>query len=232
MNVSLSPIEAYSLPGVREPWCSFSHFLGACVFVVLAVLLIRRGRGDWLRVASLAIMAFSSVQLLVLSGLYHMLWPGPMRQMMVRADISAVFMLIAGCLTPVHVILFRGVSRWAPLALAWATALVGIILRMVFFESVSNEVGIAIFLLFGWGTAVTAAVLLQRFGWEFVQPAVWAGMAYTVGAIVLMTHRPILLTGVIGPHELWHMAVLCGLGFHWRFVFQFASGHIPQSRAS
>ena len=227
MNVSLRSIEVNSLLGFREPWSSFSHLLGAVVFVALAVVLIRRGRGDWLRTASLAIMAFASVQLLLLSGLYHMLWPGPMRQFMVRADISAVFMLIAGCMTPVHVILFRGVARWAPLAIAWGTAFAGILLRMVFFESVSNEVGIAIFLLFGWSCAVTAMVLLQRFGWKFVQLAVWQGMAYTLGAMALMTHRPILLAGIIGPHELWHMTVLCGLGLHWGFVFQFASGNVP-----
>ena len=30
----------------------------------------------------------------------------------------------------------------------------------------------------------------------------------------------------VGPHELFHMAVLVGIGFHWQFVFQFASGAV------
>jgi len=220
-------IEVLPLPCFREPMSSLSHLLGAVVFTALAVVLVRRGRGDWRRTVSLAVMAFSTVQLLVLSGVYHMYWPGPLRQFMVRADVSGVFLLIAGSLTPVQVILFRGVARWVPLALIWIMAVIGIILRMVFFDSVSGGAGIAIFLLFGWGGSITAAVLWQRYGWAFVQSAVLAGLAYTAGAIVLTLHRPTLVAGLVGPHELWHLAVLTGLGLHWRFVFQFASGLMP-----
>lgn len=223
-------IEVFPLPCFREPMSSLSHLLGAVVFTALAVVLVRRGRGDWCRTASLVVMAFSTVQLLVLSGIYHMYWPGPLRQFMVRADVSGVFLLIAGSLTPIHVILFRGAARWGPLALAWTAAILGIILRMVFFDSVSGGAGIAIFLLFGWGAAITAAVLWQRYGWAFVQPGVLAGLAYTAGAIVLALHRPTLVTGLVGPHELWHLAVLTGLGLHWRFVFQFASGLVPEEK--
>ena len=221
-------IEVFSLPCFREPMSSLTHLLGAFVFTALAVVLVRRGRGDWCRTVSLAVMAFSTVQLLVLSGLYHMYWPGPLRQLMVRADVSGVFLLIAGSLTPIHVILFRGAARWGPLALAWTAAVLGIILRMVFFDSVSGEAGIAIFLLFGWGAAITAAVIFRRYGWAFVRPGVLAGLSYTAGAIVLALHRPTLVAGLVGPHELWHLAVLTGLGLHWRFVFQFASGRMPE----
>lgn len=66
--------------------------------------------------------------------------------------------------------------------------------------------------MFGWGCGITAYVLWRRFGWDFIQPAIFAGLAYTVGAIVLVSHSPTLVTGVIGPHELWHVAVLSGLG--------------------
>ena len=37
-------------------------------------------------------------------------------------------------------------------------------------------------------------------------------------------HGPTLVTGIMGPHELWHLAVLSGLSMHWRFVYQFAAG--------
>lgn len=224
----MQPIEVFPLSGCREPLSSFSHLAGAVVFSVLAFALVRRGRGDRGRTISLVVMACSTIQLLILSGLYHMFPPGPMRELMVRADVSGVFLLIAGSLTPVHVILFRGLARSGPLVLAWTVAIIGIILRMVFFDSVSGRAGIAIFLLFGWGAAVTAAVVYQRYGWHFVRHGVMAGLAYTAGAIVLALHRPILIPGFVGPHELWHAAVLLGLGLHWRFVFRFASGRVPE----
>jgi predicted membrane channel-forming protein YqfA (hemolysin III family) len=29
---------------------------------------------------------------------------------------------------------------------------------------------------------------------------------------------PVVVAGVIGPHELFHIAVLAGIAWHWQFV--------------
>ena len=34
---------------------------------------------------------------------------------------------------------------------------------------------------------------------------------------------PVLIPGVVGPHELWHVAVLVALSLHWRFVYLHAA---------
>jgi hypothetical protein len=58
----------------------------------------------------------------------------------------------------------------------------------------------------------------------------------SMGALVLGQDSLILIPGVIGAHEVWHVAVLVGLGLHWKFVFQFAQGpphaSFPDSSAS
>ena len=220
----IDDIAVFPLPGCREPLSSLSHMLGAFVFAAMAILLIRRGRGDWVRTASLVVMAASSVLLLLLSSAYHLSWPGPVRDFLLRADVAGIFLLIAGSMTPVHAILFSGRSRWIALVLIWTTAVLGILLRMIYHELVTDAVGVSIFLLCGWGSLVTAIILWRRYGWGFIKPAVFAGASYTLGAIVLLFHGPTLVHGILGPHELWHFAVLCGLSMHWRFVFQFASG--------
>jgi len=66
--------------------------------------------------------------------------------------------------------------------------------------------------------------IVERFGFSFVRPLLLGGVAYTLGALVLSLHGPPLISGVIGAHELWHVAVLLGLAMHWRFVFSFAGG--------
>lgn len=223
-QVLIDDIAVFPLPGCREPLSSLSHMLGAFVFAAMAILLIRRGRGDWVRTASLVVMAASSVLLLLLSSAYHLTWPGPVRDFLLRADVAGIFLLIAGSMTPVHAILFSGRSRWIALVLIWTTAVLGILLRMIYHEFVTDAVGVSIFLLCGWGSLVTAIILWRRYGWGFIKPAVFAGASYTLGAIVLLFHGPTLVHGILGPHELWHFAVLCGLSMHWRFVFQFASG--------
>lgn len=228
--------QIHTLPifGFREPFSSISHMIGAAVFAALAVELIARGRGNRLRMISLAVMAYATIQTLVLSSVYHMLWPGPDREFMLRADVAGIFLLIAGCITPVHAILFRGTARWAPLALIWTVAISGMTLRTIYFDHLPNVAGITLFLIFGWGGAITASILWWRFGWKFVRSGVLAGMSYTAGALVLLAHQPVVIDGVIGPHELWHLAVLIGLGLHWNFVFQFAGGRVngPETHSS
>ena len=223
-------IDVYPWLGCREPFSALSHLIGAGIFAGVAYHVTKKGVGDRLRAASLAAFGVCSVSLLLVSGIYHLFWPGPLRSVMLRIDVAAVFLLIAGSMTPVHAILFAGISRWAALLLIWCVAIGGIIWRILFCEETPGPAGIAFFLLFGWGSVITASVLWRRYGWDFVRPAVLSGLAYTIGAIGLMLHRPILIPGIIGPHEIWHLAVLCGLGLQWLFVNQFAAGQIPPGR--
>ena len=44
------------------------------------------------------------------------------------------------------------------------------------------------------------------------------GAAYSIGALFLIADAPTAIRGVVGPHELWHVAVLAGLTLHWLFV--------------
>ena len=45
--------------------------------------------------------------------------------------------------------------------------------------------------------------------------------AYTAGAAVQLAYQPELVPGLIGPHELVHLAVVVGIAFHWQFIFGF-----------
>jgi channel protein (hemolysin III family) len=76
----------------------------------------------------------------------------------------------------------------------------------------------------GWGGLISCILLWKRYGFSFVAPLLWGGVAYTLGAIVLVLNGPALIPGAVGAHELWHLAVLVGLGLHWKFVFGFADG--------
>ncbi len=173
---------------------------------------------------SLAVMALATVFLLSMSSVYHMLAPGVARSVLLQLDIAGVFALIAGTITPVHVILFRGFSRWAPLMLVWSAAITGITLRTIYPDSLPHGLGNAFFLLMGWGGLVSCVLLSKRYGFSFVKPLLWGGVAYTLGVIVLGLRWPVLIPGVVGAHELWHFAVIIGLSFHWKFVFGFADG--------
>lgn len=226
----MDEIDVIPIPGFREPVSSFTHLLAAPIFAILGYFLVRRGRGDWGRNASLTVMVLSTVFLLSMSAVYHLLGPGIGRFVMRQLDVAGVFTLIAGTVTPVHVILFRGFNRWGPLLLVWSAAAIGITLRTIFPESFAHGVGTGIFLVMGWGGLISCILLWRRYGFEFVKPLLWGGVAYTFGVIILGLKWPTLIPGVIGAHEIWHLAVLVGLGLHWKFVFQFAGGQ-PTTKA-
>jgi predicted membrane channel-forming protein YqfA (hemolysin III family) len=57
---------------------------------------------------------------------------------------------------------------------------------------------------------------------RFVLPLVWGALAYTIGALVDFLSWPVLVAGVVGPHEIFHLAVIAGIAFHWAFIHRIA----------
>ena len=220
-------MDVYPIPGFREPFNCFSHFLAAAVFGVLTFWLIRRGWGHSGRVASLGVFAAASVAMLSISGVYHMLGDGGTpRAVMLRLDYAAIFVLIAATFTAGHGILFRGLPRWGPLFVIWGLAAAGITLKTIFADQVPLWLGVALYLGLGWLGVFSAIALGRRYGFAFIRPLLWGGLAYSAGAVLLWLRQPTIIPGVIGPHEVWHLSVILGLGFHWAFVYRFASGEV------
>jgi len=57
------------------------------------------------------------------------------------------------------------------------------------------------------------------------------GRAYSIGALFYGIGWPILIPGVVQGHEVFHVAVLIGLAFHWEFIYHIADGG-PEVRAA
>lgn len=215
--------EVYSLPGFYEPFCAFSHLSGALVFALLAYFLVRRGRGDGRRVTLLGLYAFSCIALLALSGVYHMLPEGATsRNVLGRLDMAAIFVLIAGTHTPVQGFFFRGFARWGVLTLMWALAVTGVTLFSVFYSSLPDGLVTGVYLLLGWIAGIAGLIAWRRHGAVGMGALILGGVVYTVGAILLGLQWPTLIPGVIGHHEIWHVAVLVAMGLHWSFMYRIA----------
>lgn len=208
-----------SIPGFSEPFSSLTHLAAAVVFAILGAFLIARGRGDARRVSALAVFVFSCVLLLSSSGVYHLLTPGTAgRGVLMRLDHAAIFVLIAGSFTPVHVILLRDLWHWHLLAWIWVLAIAGLVLKTVYFDAMPQWLGLLMYLGLGWLGLISTIALARRFGVRFVLPLVWGALAYTIGALTEFAGWPVLVAGIVGPHEVFHLAVLAGVSFHWAFI--------------
>jgi channel protein (hemolysin III family) len=181
---------------------------------------LRQGRGSIPRQIALGTFVLSGVFLLAMSGVYHLLsLGGTGHRVLQRLDHAAIFTLIAGSFTPVHWILFRGFGRWGVLLLIWALAATGITLKVIFFEDIPEWLGLALYLGLGWIGLASGITLWRRYGADLVIPLVYSGLSYTVGGVLEFLRLPVVIPGVLGPHELLHLGVLAGIGFHFRFLF-------------
>ncbi len=195
--------------------------LGALVFALLSVRLLRRGRGSALRLLFLGTFATTSILLLSMSGVYHMLEEGSTgRAVLGRLDLAAIFTLIAGTHTPVQGLFFRGRPRWIVLGFMWLLAATGITFFNVFYHSLSSALGTGIYLLMGWIAGVSGIVVWRRLGTARVGHLLLGGGVYSIGAVLLRLEWPVIWPGIFGYHELWHVAVLIAMGLHWSFTFE------------
>ncbi len=211
--------EIYSLPGFAEPVSCWTHLIGAMVFLVLSAFLVRHGRSTIGSSIPLAVFGLSAVFLLSMSGVYHLLpIGGTARDVLQRLDHAAIYVLIAGTITAVHAVLFTGFWRWAMILLAWVLAITAIVFKTIYFADFPESLGLITYLVFGWLGAVSAIMLWRKYGFNFIKPLWYGALAYTIGALLEFFRQPILIHGVIGPHEIFHVAVLLGIGYHWQFV--------------
>lgn len=209
------------LGGLQDPFSALVHLGGALVFVGLAVPLLRRARGDRTRLALLGVYAFACVLLLSMSGVYHALAEGSTaRAVLNRLDRAAIFVLIAGTHTPVQGLFFRGVARWGVLLALWLVAALGITLFVLFHTALPDGLATGTYLVLGWLAGISGLIVWRRIGTARIAPLVLGGVAYTLGALLLALDGPTLVAGHVGAHELWHLAVLLGMGLHWTFLFQ------------
>ncbi len=216
------------IPGFSEPFSSMTHLFPAGIFLFLGIWLIHRGRDSPVKIASFSIFIFSGVFLLSMSGVFHLLeLQSNAREVLQRLDHAGIFFLIAGTFTAVHGVLFRDIWRWGMLLMIWAIAISAITLKTIYFHDLPEWLGLSLYLGMGWLGAISGVLLTRRYGFSFIKPLVYGALAYTVGAVIEFIRMPVLIPGVIGPHEIFHIAVLIGLGYHFVFVLSFSRTPIP-----
>lgn len=216
------PLATQPLLGFAEPLASWLHLGGAAAALAMGGRLSAGGTTPGARVA-LRMFAVSAAIALVLSGVYHAVAPGESREVLRRLDHAGIWLLIAATFTPVHVVLFSGAWRWAPLAVIWTAAIAGIALKTIFFHGLPDSLGLVLYLALGWLGAGSALMIARRHGWPAIRLLMRGGLVYSIGGVVSIVGHPKLLPGFIGHHELFHAAVLLALLAHWRFMEQLSA---------
>ncbi len=205
--------------GIADPISSILHLGGALVFAVLGIGLLQRARGNSLRVTAIAVYWGGVLFALTVSGVFHLVARGTdARNVLMIVDHAGIFILIAASYTPIHVIQFRGFMRWGILGLVWTAALVGMVLKSVWFATIPEWAGLSLYLALGWTGLISAIALYRLVGPTPLIPLIGGALAYTMGAVFDYARIPTLAAGIVGPHEIFHLLVLAGVGMHWEYI--------------
>ncbi len=208
--------------GLNDPVSSLSHITAALGALGGAHFLYKKGRGDALRSSSLMIFSASLLFLFSMSGVYHGLAPGPERVFFRRLDYAGIWIVIAGSATPVHILLFKGRWRWGLIALFWGVALTSLVLIDVYFPQLPYWSIITAYIAVSSLGGITYAHITARYGWKESSLLFLGGSAYIAGALIDCLNGPVIFTGVLGAHELFHFLVIVGAALHWSFIYNWA----------
>ena len=208
--------------GFYQPISSWTHLIAGIVTLSTGYILIRKGWGNKLRVASLLIFMAGIVFVFMMSGIYHALEPGLGRQVFRRLDYAAIFTMIAGTATPIHVILFRGTWRWGMLVFLWVVAIAGLLLTVILIDQLPEWLTLSVFFAMGWSALSSMLKAWMMYGFRNISYAIYGGVAYTLGAMIDFLRIGEIIPGFLGPHEIFHVFVIIGAAMHWMLIYKWA----------
>ena len=170
------------------------------------------------------IYALGLAALFGVSGTYHRgHWSPKARGRMKRADHATIFVMIAASYTPICIVALDGALRVGMLVAAWVGGIGGLVLAVTGIAE-RRILGLVCYIALGWVAVVALPALYRRMSAVQLLLLVAGGVVYTVGGIVLGTHRPDPWPRVFGYHEVWHVMVIAAATCHYALIFSLVIG--------
>jgi len=206
---------------LREPVNGLTHMAAAIAAAVGLVILIYIARDNLIKLVSLSIYGFSLALMFSASTAYHIVDAGPRIMLLLRKlDHSSIYLLIAGTYTPICLHYFTGTWRWAPLALIWSLAVIGIVIKL-FIIKAPRWVTAGVYLLMGWLAIGAGRQVLASIPTGVLVLLLVGGLFFTWGAVIYILKKPDPVPGVFGFHEVWHIFVILGAFSHFMIMLAF-----------
>jgi hemolysin III len=201
---------------LRNPWSVWTHLFGLVAAVPATIVLLRAVRDDAPRRLTMLIYGLSMCACFAASSAYHAAQE-PAHIFYRKLDHAAIFLKIAGTNTPIYFALFHGWKRWAPIVVLWALAAAGATFRLSN-EALPDGLNMMIYIGMGWlgflGYIWACRVLsVRQMNWVLA-----GGGFYTVGAVLDHFQIPVIVPGVWGSHETFHVFVLAGSLCFYLFI--------------
>ena len=187
-----------------------SHIVGAglgLIGMILCIIVAAKHHNVYGIVGSI-IYGISLILLYTISSIYHGLSPKLMGKKVLQIlDHCSIYILIAGCYTPVVLCSIRevdSVAAWWIFGIVWFAAALGIVLNSIDLQS-TKIFSMICYLLMGWCIIFRFNVLLKAVETPGIVLLVAGGVAYTIGTIFYGLGKKIKYF-----HSIFHLLILLG----------------------
>ena len=187
-----------------------SHIVGVALGIVATVLcvIMSAKHHNVYGVVGSSIYGFTLILLYTISSVYHGLSPKlKAKKVMQILDHCSIYILIAGCYTPVALCTLREVNvvtGWWILGIVWFFAILGIVFTSIDLQS-TKVFSMICYLVMGWCIIFKFNVLLKGLATGGIVLLVLGGVAYTAGTIFYGLGRKIKYC-----HSIFHLFILLG----------------------
>lgn len=203
-----------------ERFSSYSHLLGAVLFVFGLAILAAVTWGRWGYFIVSLIYGLGAVCLFTASALYHKnkrrensytIWR--------KLDHIAIFIMIAATYTPIAYAYLGGWWFWGIMIAQWFIVVLGIFYKF-FLMKAPRVLSPILYLAMGWMAVIPIRELwLAMPAFSFILLFL-GGVAYSIGAIIYALKKPNPIPGMFGFHEIFHVLILVGAILHYILVIE------------
>lgn len=169
----------------------------------------------WREASSVSVYCAGLILLFAVSGLYHR-WPWKSHHTVRwwrRADHATIAVFIVSTYTPMCVILLGPpYSRWM-LVIAWAGAIFGGILNLVWINH-PRWLDVVVYLTLGWLVVPLVPVLRYAADPAVIWLLFFGGVAYSIGAVIYGFKWPGRNATLYGYHEHFHTLTIVAAVLH------------------
>ncbi len=157
------------------------------------------------------------------SALYHCpMWDQKKYLLLRRMDHAAIFVLIAGTATPICLILLKNNSGFQLLSILWLGAIIGIFMTTKW-THVPKWTRALLYVAMGWIGALYFSEIKSSLDITNIRLLLMGGLTYTLGALIYALKWPDPFPSIFGYHELFHVLVVLGSGFHFCLIYNIAT---------
>lgn len=168
---------------------------------------------------SVIIYAIGALTLFGVSATYHRInWNQKQRALMKKLDHSAIYIMIAGTMTPISVLGLSSTSSFWLLICIWGVAILGVI-QSIFFVNLPKYISSLLYIIAGYLILPYCSELLPIIGGQNIGFLIAGGVAYTLGAICYGLKRPTLNPKYFGYHEVFHIFVNIGATLQFIVIY-------------